>query len=323
MVADDADLSDSKVIVLSSSSETMHEAEALRLGVVAYLYKPAREGLLRKAIQNGLVVRTNRVPKATESGATTPRHFIDVLLAEDNIVNQKVAVKNLERFGCRVTVVGNGALAVDALAERAYDLVLMDVQMPVMDGVDATSAIRQREQTTGAHQTIVAMTAHAMSGDRERLLNSGMDDYISKPFDSATLGLLLSRWHTPDSAAPAPRGKVSQSKLAILDETRIEDTAGDDTEFAAELFARFVEFADEAVILSKSALENGEFQSLAEIAHSIKGSSGSIGAERLQAASLALELAAKARDSHCGGLVCDLSDEYMLLRERLVSVQAA
>jgi two-component system sensor histidine kinase/response regulator len=110
-----------------------------------------------------------------------------VLLAEDNSVNQRVAARLLDKRGHVVVVAGNGALALEALEQQTFDLILMDVQMPVMDGVQATAAIRQQEKITGTHIPIIAMTAHAMEGDRQRFLGSGMDGYISKPVHSREL----------------------------------------------------------------------------------------------------------------------------------------
>jgi CheY-like chemotaxis protein len=114
-------------------------------------------------------------------------------LAEDNPVNQRLAVRILERRGHAVTVASNGAEAVTALAQEPFDLVLMDVQMPVMDGLEATVTIRQREQATGTHLPIIALTAHAMQGDRERCLEAGMDDYVSKPIQSDILFKAIER----------------------------------------------------------------------------------------------------------------------------------
>ena len=129
-------------------------------------------------------------PAATAAG---PARVIKVLVVEDNVVNQRVVLRMLEKRGHKVTVAGDGREAVDALERDAYDLVLMDVQMPEMGGLEATALIRAREQHTGGHTRIVAMTAHAMTGDRERCLEAGMDDYLSKPIDPQTLFAIAER----------------------------------------------------------------------------------------------------------------------------------
>ena len=125
-------------------------------------------------------------PAATGTEGASEMHLY-ILLAEDNLVNQKVACKLLERRGHDVTVVNNGAEALSALEQRAFDLILMDVQMPEMDGLEATRQIRGRERSTGIHVPILAMTAHAMKGDKERCLAAGMDGYISKPIQVQNL----------------------------------------------------------------------------------------------------------------------------------------
>jgi CheY-like chemotaxis protein len=125
-------------------------------------------------------------PAATSTAGPVESHLY-ILLAEDNLVNQKVACKLLERRGHDVTVVNNGAEALSALEQRAFDLILMDVQMPEMDGLEATRQIRGRERSTGIHVPILAMTAHAMKGDKERCLAAGMDGYISKPIHVQSL----------------------------------------------------------------------------------------------------------------------------------------
>jgi len=132
-----------------------------------------------------------------------------VLLAEDNVVNQKVAVRMLEKLWCRVDVVTNGVEALAAHASGTYDLIFMDGQMPAMDGYTATAAIRAREAQTGQHIPIIAMTANAMQGDREACLAAGMDDYTRKPVKSEDLALLLQKWHPSSDrgAEPLPHGR--------------------------------------------------------------------------------------------------------------------
>jgi two-component system sensor histidine kinase/response regulator len=127
-----------------------------------------------------------------------------VLLAEDNAVNQRLAVRLLERQGYQVTVAATGREAVALLESREFGVVLMDVQMPEMNGFEATAAVRDRERPTGEHIPIVAMTAHAMAGDREKGLEAGMDDYVSKPIDSASLFAALDRVMMAASGAGEP-----------------------------------------------------------------------------------------------------------------------
>ena len=140
---------------------------------------------------------TSRLAPPAEDG-----HPLHILLAEDNAVNQKVVVRLLEKQGHFVEVAANGALALKALARDTFDLVLMDVQMPVLNGYDATQAIRAGEQSTGRHIPVVALTAHAMKGDREICLNAGMDDYLGKPIHPMELEAVLKRWGRPRTGPP-------------------------------------------------------------------------------------------------------------------------
>jgi CheY-like chemotaxis protein len=119
---------------------------------------------------------------------------LKILLVEDNVVNQKLAAKMLENRGHHVHIASNGQKAIDALTRECYDLVLMDIQMPEMDGLEATGRIREREKQEGSHIPIVAMTAHAMKGDKERCLAAGMDDYLSKPIIASDLFDMIDRW---------------------------------------------------------------------------------------------------------------------------------
>lgn len=127
---------------------------------------------------------------------------LQILLVEDNLVNQALAARLFEKRGHTVTVVANGKYALAALEEKAFDLIFMDVQMPEMDGYQATAAIREKERATGAHQLIIAMTAHAMVGDKERCLEAGMDDYIAKPIQTAALDEMLNRYLAPVALSP-------------------------------------------------------------------------------------------------------------------------
>jgi CheY-like chemotaxis protein len=171
-----------------------------------YLTKPVTRDNLFKAILNVL----GSIPEApaSEQRASRPaaRRPLRVLLAEDNAINQKVAARLVEKQGHSVVLASDGAEALAAFERQPFDVVLMDVQMPVMNGYAATQAIRQRERATGTHIPIVALTAHAMKGDREICLNSGMDSYLSKPIQVQELAAVLNGVAQPGEVAPiSPR----------------------------------------------------------------------------------------------------------------------
>ena len=139
-----------------------------------------------------------------------------ILLAEDNRVNQRVALRILEKQGHTVVVVGDGQAALTALAQAPFDLVLMDIQMPVLDGLAATAAIRAQEQTQGTHVPIIAMTAHAMRGDRERCLAAGMDGYVTKPIKAADLTAAIAQLLPAAPQPPTPAGTPPVDVSAAL-----------------------------------------------------------------------------------------------------------
>ena len=187
-------LADAVIMMLTSGEQRGDGARCRELGVAAYLTKPVRRAELRAAMAQALIGRKEEpdslitLDSLRRPGAAST---LRILLAEDNPVNQRVACRILEKDGHRVVIAGNGREAVKALARQEFDLVLMDVQMPEMDGFEATAAIRAGEKQSGLHIPIVAMTAHAMTGDRERCLAAGMDAYLSKPIHARDLLNLL------------------------------------------------------------------------------------------------------------------------------------
>jgi two-component system sensor histidine kinase/response regulator len=177
-------------VMLTSGGQRGDGQRCQQLGIAAYLIKPVLQSDLLEALLRVLGTRSTAAQPArvvTRHTLREGRMPLRVLLAEDNAVNQRVAVRLLEKEGHVVVVAGDGAKALEALETAQFDLILMDVQMPVMDGVEATAAIRERERSNGAHIPIVAMTAHAMTGDRQRFLSLGMDGYVSKPIRSRDL----------------------------------------------------------------------------------------------------------------------------------------
>jgi CheY-like chemotaxis protein len=207
-IHDSPELAQPVILMLTSGDRSDDLARCRRLGVSSYLTKPVRRAELRSAII-AAIAHNPRLPERgpTLSGATVARgpqalggSALHILLAEDNAVNQRVALRILEKAAHRVAIAENGNAALKMIEEQSFDVILMDVQMPEMGGFEATALIREKEHRTGRHIPIIAMTAHAMAGDRERCLAAGMDNYLSKPVAASTLLELVARY----GAKPAP-----------------------------------------------------------------------------------------------------------------------
>jgi two-component system, sensor histidine kinase and response regulator len=203
------ELATATIMMLTSAGHRGDAARCQELGVAAYLLKPIRQSELREAIARVLGAREQQgafplVTRFSVQEGREPAPSLRVLLAEDNPVNQRLAVRLLEKRGHRVTVAGNGREALEALERESFDLVFMDVQMPEMDGMEATAAIRDKEKGTGQHQPIIALTAHAMTGDREKCLAGGMDGYLTKPIRSQQLEQVLEQYASRGGMAAEP-----------------------------------------------------------------------------------------------------------------------
>jgi two-component system, sensor histidine kinase and response regulator len=190
------ELSTATILMLTSAGHRGDAARCQELGVCAYLLKPIRQSELREAIARvlGAKEQTGAIPLITRyslQDAREPSGSLRVLIAEDNLVNQRLVTRMLEKRGHFVVVAGNGREALEALEKESFDLVLMDLQMPVMDGFEATTAIRKKEGDRGIHVPVIALTAHAMKGDREKCLAGGMDGYLTKPIRPPELDELL------------------------------------------------------------------------------------------------------------------------------------
>jgi two-component system sensor histidine kinase/response regulator len=203
------------IMMLTSGGQRGDSARCEELGVAAYILKPVRQSELRESIVRALGSTQTKGPiplitrytlSHVRDSGDTPR----VLVAEDNPVNQLLATRLLEKRGYFVRVAGNGRLALEAIAKDPFDLVLMDVQMPEMDGIEATSTLRAREASTGTHLTVIGVTAHALKGDRERCLEAGMDGYLSKPIRAQELDEVL-------ALHSATRAKAREGECKIAD----------------------------------------------------------------------------------------------------------
>jgi len=183
----DPELVKTMIVMVGSRGSRGDASPWLKAGVPTYLAKPVKIAELSEAINQILGTSTPKeesdAPVEKEMTETRPQACYKILVVEDNVVNRKVAHFMLEKKGHDLTAVENGKEALNAMENNIFDLILMDVQMPVMDGLEATAAIRKKEETTGTHIPIIAMTAHAMKGDREKCLEAGMDEYVTKPLN--------------------------------------------------------------------------------------------------------------------------------------------
>jgi two-component system sensor histidine kinase/response regulator len=217
---------------------------------------------------------------------------IEILLVEDNPVNQRLALEILSRRGHRVTVADNGLQALERLTGRTFDVVLMDVQMPEMNGLEATRAIRDIECGTGRHVPIVAMTAHAMSGDRERCLEAGMDDYLTKPIRAEALVTYVERLTMSENTKPSIEQTSSAPAQSdqVLDLQEALDRVDGDRELLSEIANLFLADADEMMDVVRKAVEAKDGPALHRAAHRLKGSVVTFAAAPAADAALVLEL---------------------------------
>jgi CheY-like chemotaxis protein/HPt (histidine-containing phosphotransfer) domain-containing protein len=237
------------------------------------------------------------------------RRPLHILLAEDHPVNQKLALRLLQKWGHTVDVVGNGREALAALEQQQYDLLLMDVQMPEMGGFEATAGVRERESGE-SHLPIVAMTAHAMKGDRERCLEAGMDGYVSKPIQPLEMfqAIEAATAHLP--AAPA--------EVRSLDRTGLFERVQGDTELLRELVRMFAEAYPRQLSGLREALAQGDGPAVARFAHALKGSVGNFSAPRAVHTAERLEEVGRAGDiAGAAGLVAELEAELKRLEPAL------
>jgi len=220
-----------------------------------------------------------------------------ILVAEDNIVNQKVALGMLGKLGYRADVVSNGAEAVEALERKSYDLVLMDVQMPEMDGFEATQTIRDpQSRVRNPRIPIIAMTAHAMEGDRERCLAAGMDDYVSKPIQPKELADAIERQSSGTlrlEPPEPPEAPAPESEKEIFDGTSLLHRLEGDEDLCRDILMGYVEDLPIQMEKLESALRKNDMTVAVRQAHSIKGASANIGAQRLRDTAFEIESAGK------------------------------
>jgi two-component system sensor histidine kinase/response regulator len=279
------------------------------VGIAARLMKPTKQSELFDTMQAVLGLSAEGSPRPAEPEAAVCARPLRILLAEDSVINQRVACALLGRQGHVVTVASNGRHAVEKSATGNFDVVLMDVQMPELDGFEATAAIRAREKQTGEHLPIIAMTAHAIKGDRERCLEAGMDDYVSKPIQVTALYKALARIMPRDAgestdvapvAVVAADADNSGASPLLAEETIDWEAAisglGGDESLLREVIAVFLDECPKLLKELRAAVEGQDAARARLVAHTLKGSIMLFGADEIVAAAHKLESWGQERD---------------------------
>jgi two-component system, sensor histidine kinase and response regulator len=332
-IVGDPALSTRLVLMTGLGREDNDGADA-ESGLSASLSKPVHRAELRRCLRDALGLQDAEMPRdgaAPPPAASSGKHRLgQLLLAEDNLINQKVAVAMLSGAGYRVDTVLNGAAAVRAAAAQQYAAILMDCQMPELNGYEATAAIRLQEGST-RHTPIIAMTAGARREDRDRCLAEGMDGYLAKPVSKDTLLALVARCvnHEPVITAPPVRtGYVSADETtfdhAVFDQLRVV-ADGDEETFLAELVDQFAHDTEPLLGELREALVAGDTPAVGRIAHSIRGSASQLGGRRLALSCDRLEVKAAAGRIYGGeidmhDLDADYEDLHTALTQQLSSV---
>ncbi|MBW4491520.1 MAG: PAS domain S-box protein [Oscillatoria princeps RMCB-10] len=365
----DPTLARTRLVVMTSLSQRDIAERIRKAGFGDYLIKPVKESRLFDILVTALArparneigsrnSQSSQMPKSrppipsTSSSKPQPpttlppqvtvkRRNLKILVVEDNAINQKVVINQLKQLGYLADCAGNGQQALDILQKKEYDIVLMDCQMPVLDGYGATEVLRKREGAD-RHTVVIAMTANAMKGDRERCLAAGMDDYLSKPVDMTALGAALEGWEksrlsqqeeqasgrsqTPPESSSSGMPASSKSSVPdiavgeIMDMKRLNDVSGGDVEFQRELLEAFVADAAAKLAVIKQALQSNDCQTVLSQAHQLKGASSNVGVPFMQATAKTLEM--QAREQNLQGadvLVASLENTLKLVEAFMAS----
>ncbi len=324
-IKEDPRLSESSTIVmLTSAGERGDAARCLELSIAAYLLKPVKQSELLFTVLRVLQGPSESpVGKAliTRHSIRESRHRLHILLAEDNVINQKLATGMLERMGHAVTLARNGKEALETLERATFDLILMDVQMPEMDGLQATRILRDREKTTAGHIPVIAMTALAMSGDHERCLEAGMDGYLSKPINSQELFEMIE--HIVQGIAGSDLTPLdSPQRTRVLDKSQVLEMVGGDVQLLKEIVALLLDDYPRLLGEIRESLLGGDPEGLEKAAHTLKGVVGNFGAESAVQAALKLESMGRLRNLDEGPqALMRLEREMNRLRDDLTALE--
>ena len=321
----DPDLKDTLLVMLTSVGQRGDAHKFQQAGFSAYMTKPVKVSQLYNCLATVLGVAS--VGSDQPARPIITRHTlvedkkrrVRILVAEDNVVNQKVAVRILEKLGYRADAVANGQEAITALEQIRYDLVLMDVQMPEMNGFEATRIIRDPGSGVLRHDIpIVAMTAHALKGDRERCLEAGMDDYASKPVTALALSEILDRHLGSAASSGGVVPELNPSQARPVEIEQIREVADGDIEFERDLIETFLSDSEEQIRGLEIALREQDAEEVRGRAHTIKGSSANAGAKVMQELAYQMEKIGAGKEFAQGPDVCsELKDAFEQARELL------
>jgi two-component system sensor histidine kinase/response regulator len=314
----------SNIIMMITSSKLRNQAEVDALNIKSFVVKPVRPSDLLDAVISTVVADetpheqcetpVEKRPQANESR-------LRILVAEDTLFNQKFIARLLERWGHQATIVQNGIEALETFSKEAFDLILMDVQMPEMDGFEATARIRQIEKDQGRHIPIIAMTAHAMKGDRERCLEAGMDDYVPKPISSDTLlnsiKALVPRQDKPDTK----ENVMTLNAQPAFDKKMLLKAFDDDWDFLKEIIEMFIADYPKMLKEIEDAIDTKDAPTLQRTAHALKGMLGNFQVQTAVQKAFALEkMGEKAAFDQTREIFTQLSDELNTLEKLFLDV---
>ncbi len=313
----DSRLKETRLVLLTSLGSPWNAERLQALGFSGYAVKPVRQEELKEVLTRALGCGPEGIPmtfakrKAVRPIAPVLGHRrARILVAEDNIINQQVALGLLEKLGCTADAVANGQEALEALKALPYDLVLMDVQMPEMDGLEAARRIRDpRSSIPNRHIPIIAMTAHAMEGDKQKCLDAGMNDYITKPVSLQALVQVLEKWLPHTTGSPIEDNEARSSEVHGSQKEKPEESIPvmwnregflerlfNDEVLVVKILEAFLADMPQRMQLLRTSLKAGDLAMAVNHAHAIKGAAANVGAEHLSAMALAMEQAGKAGD---------------------------
>ncbi len=312
-IREDKRMADTLMVLLTSVGTRGDARHFSELGFAGYLTKPLKHHelyhLLSMVLGNKEAEKTTHHPSlmtrfsVRESVQPLAGNEARILLAEDNLTNQQVALGILKKLGLQADAVMNGEEALQSLATTPYDLVLMDVQMPTLDGMETTRRIRNPQSEVLNHAIpIIAMTAHAMQGDKEKCLQAGMNDYVSKPVNPKTLCDTLKKWLRITEPKPqseeARKVEAADRGVPVFDRKGYMERLLDDIELAHSIMEEFLKDIPCQIRTLKTMLESDDRNGVERQAHTIKGTSANVGGEQLRAVAAAMEKAAKVGDLH-------------------------